>query len=113
MHFNPVVYGPDADTFNPMRFANNSKLQRSTSWRPFGGGNIHCPGRFIARREVYMFVAIVLFRFDVKLAPAPGGGKQRFPCLDTSIPLGGIFAPLPGDDVILDVGPVPGESCSQ
>lgn len=85
MHLNPEVYGPDAAAFDPMRFANNPKLQRSTSWRPFGGGNTHCPGRFIARREVYMFVAILLFRFDLKLAPGPGGQKQKFPVLDTTI----------------------------
>lgn len=85
MHFNPEVYGADAASFDPRRFANNPKLQRSTSWRPFGGGNTHCPGRFIARREVYMFVAIVLFRFDVRLAPGVGGEKQKFPTMDTSI----------------------------
>lgn len=85
MHFNPDVYGADAATFDPRRFASNPKLQRSTSWRPFGGGNTHCPGRFIARREVYMFVAIVLFRFDVKLAAGADGKKQTFPVLDISI----------------------------
>lgn len=85
MHFNPEVYGADVDTLSPRRFADNPKLQRSTSWRPFGGGNTHCPGRFIARREVYMFLSLVLFRFDVKLAPGAGGKKQKFPVLDTSI----------------------------
>lgn len=86
MHFDPAVWGPaDVGVLAPRRFADNPKLQRSTSWRPFGGGNTHCPGRFIARREVYMFLAIVLFRFDVRLAPGVGGGKQKFPVLDTSI----------------------------
>ncbi|KAJ4421164.1 hypothetical protein N0V82_003929 [Gnomoniopsis sp. IMI 355080] len=85
MHFNPEVYGSDANDFSPRRFANNPKLQRSTSWRPFGGGNTHCPGRFIARREVYMFIAIVIFRFEVKLAPGADGKRQKFPVLDTSI----------------------------
>lgn len=85
MHFNPEIYGADAAAFDPQRFANNPKLQRSTSWRPFGGGNTHCPGRFIARREVYMFIAIVLFRFDVKLAAGADWKKQKFPVLDTSI----------------------------
>lgn len=85
MHFNPAVFGADANTLSPRRFADNPKLQRSTSWRPFGGGNTHCPGRFIARREVYMFLSIVLFRFDIKLSPGVGGKKQKFPVLDTSI----------------------------
>lgn len=92
-----------------------------------------------------MFVAIVLFRFDVKLAAGEGGKKQKFPVLDVSIrkcqcnpplsnlamamsyiccemillrcfsvaqlanvhlqALGGIFAPLPGDDVVLEIKP--------
>lgn len=85
MHFNPEVFGEDAAAFNPTRFTDNPKLERSTSWRPFGGGKTHCPGRFITRREVYMFVAIVLFRFDVRLASGPGGGRQKFPVMDTTI----------------------------
>lgn len=85
MHFDPEVYGANTAILDPLRFANNPKLQRSTSWRPFGGGNTHCPGRFIARREVYMFIAIVLYRFDVKLAAGTAGKKQTFPVLDTSI----------------------------
>lgn len=94
MHFDPDVYGADADRLAPRRFADNPRLQRSTSWRPFGGGNTHCPGRFIARREVYMFLSIVLFRFDVKLAPGVGGEKQKFPVLDTSIRKLSLYTPL-------------------
>lgn len=85
MHLDPKVYGADAQELSPRRFADNPRLLRSTSWRPFGGGNTHCPGRFLARREVYMVLSIVLFRFDVRLAPGPGRERQRFPVLDTSI----------------------------
>lgn len=85
MHLDPEVYGANAAELSPRRFADNPRLLRSTSWRPFGGGNTHCPGRFLARREVYMVLSIVLFRFDVRLAPGMGGERQKFPVLDTSI----------------------------
>lgn len=42
-------------------------------------GTAYCPGRFLAKREVYMFVATVLFRFDIKLAPGTEGGKVKIP----------------------------------
>lgn len=117
LHFDERVFGPDAGRFNPARFLDDGKgsgskhsLLRSPSWRPFGGAATHCPGRFLARREVYMFVALVLLRFDVRLAPVSGdkgnGGMNRepkFPVLDDSIPSGGVLGPVPGDDVVVEV----------
>ena len=103
LHFNPAVFGSNAGEFDAKRFLNNKGLLRSTSWRPFGGAATHCPGRFLARREVYMFLALVLLRFDVKLAKAGDGKEQRFPRLDESIPSGGVLAPVPGDDVFVEV----------
>ena len=103
LHYDPDVFGPNAAGFDPERFLRNKNLLKSTSWRPFGGAATLCPGRFLARREVYMFVALVLFRFDIKLAPGPKGETPKFPVLDDSIPSGGVLGPVPGDDVILEV----------
>lgn len=103
MHFDPAVFGVNATVFDARRFLNNKALLRSTSWRPFGGAATHCPGRFLARREVYMFVATVLTRFDIKLAPVPNGGKPKFPKLDEAVPSGGILSPIHGDDLLLEV----------
>lgn len=50
-----------------------------------------------------MFVATVLLRFDIKLAPAPNGRKPRFPKLDEAIPSGGILSPISGDDLLVEV----------
>lgn len=106
LHFDPSVFGSNAAVFDARRFLTKKSLLRSTSWRPFGGAATHCPGRFLARREVYMFIATILCRFDMKLAAGTDGGKPKFPKLDECIPSGGILSPIAGDDLILEVRPV-------
>lgn len=103
LHMDLVVFGSKEDKFDARRFMNNKSLKRSTSWRPFGGANTYWPGRFLARREVYMFLAIVLFRFDIKLVPRPGERLLRFPRADTSIPAGDLLPPVKGDDVFVEM----------
>lgn len=103
LHFDSGVFGDNVNQFDPRRFLNDKNLLRSTSWRPFGGASTHCPGRFLARREVYMFVAIVLFRFDIRMVPAPGEETPRFPRVDEAIPAGGLLPPVSGDDVFVEV----------
>ncbi|KAI0106514.1 cytochrome P450 [Nemania sp. FL0031] len=104
MHYDPAVFGADVAEFNSTRFLKNGNLYRSSSWKPFGGGTMYCPGRFLAKREVYMFLALILFRFDIKLAASAEGGKaNEMPILDETIPAGGILPPVPGSDVIVDV----------
>ncbi|KAI9155452.1 Cytochrome P450 monooxygenase calL [Paramyrothecium foliicola] len=107
-HFNPKVFGHDAEDFNPRRFMDKKDLSRSSSWKPFGGGTAWCPGRFMARREVYMFLGVVLFRYDLKLH-AKDGREPVFPVLDDSIPYGGILTPKAGHDVYLEVRERAGE----
>lgn len=103
LHFEPSVFGANTAAFDPQRFLRNKSLLRSTSWRPFGGAATYCPGRFLARREVYMFVATVLLRYDIRLAPGVDGAKPKFPVLDESIPSGGILSPTLGDDLLMEV----------
>jgi cytochrome P450 len=95
MHFSPEVFGNDADSFNPTRFMRNQELVKSPSYRPFGGASHYCPGRFIARKEVQMFVALVLRRFDLELV-GEEGKKPTFPKMDDTLPSGGIQNPLKG-----------------
>jgi cytochrome P450 len=101
-HFDPEFLGQDAAIFNPRRFYDNKKLSRSTSWKPFGGGLAWCPGRFMARREVYMFLGIVLFRFDISLH-SPDNRTPDFPTIDDSFPWGGILTPKPGQEVQVEI----------
>lgn len=103
LHIDPAVFGSNADEFDPRRFMKDKSLERSTSWRPFGGAKTHCPGRFLARREVYMFLVLAIFRFDIKLVPRPGESVPRFPCADRTVPAGGLLPPKPGDDVFVQV----------
>ncbi|KAI1870662.1 uncharacterized protein JN550_005205 [Neoarthrinium moseri] len=81
LHFDEDVFGPGVNEFRAARFGFDiaatdrknykengayQKLTRGDSWRPFGGGVTMCPGRFIARRSVHIFVALLLHRYDVE-----------------------------------------------
>lgn len=101
LHFDEDAWGPNAAVFDPDRFLKNSHLSRSSSFRPFGGGQHLCPGRFLARRVVFVFVALVLSRFDISLDT----GTQRFPRADESKPGLGSLAPMMEDKVILQIRP--------
>lgn len=106
MHFDPTVFGADAATFNPRRFLENKSLVANKSYRPFGGAAHYCPGRFIARREVHMFTAVMLMRFDMAIVTGgKKGQKPAFPKMDDTLPSGGIQVPLKGEDLIIRVKP--------
>jgi cytochrome P450 len=102
LHFDPRVFGANAAHFDAARFLNNKGLARSTSYRPPGGAATHCPGKFLARWEVYMFVVLVLRWFDINLEGV-GGEKPRFPRMHETIPSGGMMGPVTGDDVFVKV----------
>ncbi|KAK8131988.1 cytochrome P450 oxidoreductase [Apiospora kogelbergensis] len=101
LHFNEAVFGPTAGSFDPERFLKDKSLARSPSYRPFGGGSTYCPGRFIARQEVVAFVAVVLNRYDIKLATGAG---TKFPALEELKPCLGVMGPVDGEDIMVQVG---------
>lgn len=111
LHLNKGVFGGNADEFDPDRFFNNKSLNRSPSYRPFGGAITYCPGRFLARREVFTFVALVFHRFDVGLAAlddrllSPDAKLMRppFPRTDVAKTTGGMLGPVVGDDVHVSI----------
>ncbi|KAL8704585.1 MAG: hypothetical protein Q9201_002277 [Fulgogasparrea decipioides] len=112
LHFNEDVWGKDAYSFNPERFLRNKDLVRNSCFRPFGGGTTYCPGRFLAKREVMTFIALVLCRFDISLTTNPAAPtnqksavKPIFPRLEEQKPCLGIMGPIKGDDVCLRVKP--------
>ncbi|KAL8935732.1 MAG: hypothetical protein Q9216_005285 [Gyalolechia sp. 2 TL-2023] len=103
LHTNRDVWGSDVGNFDPFRFAKKKSLARHSSYRPFGGGVTYCPGRVLAKEEVFGFIAILLHRFDIELAQADNGDElgQAFPKLDDSSPALGITGPVKGMDVVL------------
>ncbi|KAJ8063786.1 hypothetical protein OCU04_007647 [Sclerotinia nivalis] len=102
MHLDTRVFGDNATEFDPRRFLNNPSLVRSTIYRPFGGGSTYCPGRFLARREIFMFVVLLLHRFDIDLEPRK---EIKFPEMDDSISSVGVMGPRLGDDLMISVRP--------
>ncbi|KAL8952792.1 MAG: hypothetical protein Q9222_001296 [Ikaeria aurantiellina] len=90
-HLNREMFGADAATWNPDRFLQNKDLSKSRGYHPFGGGATYCPGRFLAKQEVYTFVAVVLHRFEVELVdPVLPTVNVREPCLGGMRPIGDI-----------------------
>lgn len=102
LHLNPNVFGPTSNQFQPERFMDSGKvdLTKSSSFRPFGGGISHCPGRFIAQQEIKMVVVLLLRNWDIEFA-----GDGRMPELETKIPTTGIMGPKEGGDVLLRMMP--------
>lgn len=103
LHFNEDIFGADAATFNPERFLRNKEIHRSGTFRPFGGGTTHCPGRFLAKNEVLVFTALVLTRFDITLAEKGSDHASAFPKIEDGKPCLGIMGPVNGADVLLRV----------
>lgn len=99
LHFDKQVWGPDADSFQPQRFENKSNdLTKSQSWRPFGGGKSLCTGRYVARHVSFMFVAILLRRFDVVMI-----GNPKFPTGDTGKPVLGMMSIKDDEDYLVEI----------
>lgn len=98
LHRNESAFGANPGQFDPRRFLDNKDLKRSPSFKPFGGGTTYCPGRFLARNEVMSFLAVLLHRFDVSLAP-----NQRFPRMNTKNFSLALMDPEVGEDLIVNV----------
>lgn len=105
LHKNKEVWGSDVSEFDAFRFVKNKGLARHSSYRPFGGGESYCPGRTLAKEEVFGFIAILLHRFNIKLARLGHvkGEKQVFPQVEVSTPGLGITGPAKNMDVIVDM----------
>ncbi|CAD6446126.1 2e5bed58-8b25-417b-ab5c-118505115baa [Sclerotinia trifoliorum] len=100
MHFDERVFGGDIEAFHPERFVENKGLVNSTSYRPFGGGISYCPGRFIARQEVCVFIALLLKGYQTELV-----GDRKFPKLDAGKPTTGLMDAKIGEEVLLKLTP--------
>jgi len=86
--------------FAEARFADNEGLFKHSSYRPFGGGVSHCPGRKFAKEQVFALVAILIRRFDVRLDQYT---RQEFPRLNVSTPALGVTGPAKGMDILVEL----------
>lgn len=102
LHTNENVWGANCLDFDHTRFLKRKALARNTSFRPFGGGATYCPGRTLAKIEIFGAVAIILHRFDIRLAVL-GKEKQRFPILNIKTPSLGVNGPVRGMDVLVEL----------
>ncbi|KAL8754753.1 MAG: hypothetical protein Q9199_004124 [Rusavskia elegans] len=93
LHFEEKVFGPQVKEYRPERFLGDNKPENGPYFKPFGGGITYCSGRFIARREVLAFVALILHRYDIRLADA----NPVLPRLDEQTPTLGVLGPVKGD----------------
>ncbi|KAK3936875.1 cytochrome P450 [Diplogelasinospora grovesii] len=99
-HLDQGIFGADAAEFNPDRFLENKNLQRTKGYAPFGGGHTYCPGRLFAQREIYMFIAETLWRFELEVV---GEEKRRMPQVDTNTPSAAAMGP--DRDVVVQLRP--------
>lgn len=104
LHNNREVWGATADDFDAERFLRQKGMARHASYRPFGGGATYCPGRTMAKEQVLGFVAVLLHRFDVRLA-RDGGDRLPFPRLNTTKPSLGVSGAVKGDDRTVIITP--------
>lgn len=106
LHYDPEVWGGNASVFDPDRFLHRKELTRDSSYRPFGGGQHMCPGRFVAKQAIFAFVALSLSRFDMRLESEEGGGcPNRFPRAEDLKPGLATLGPRKGDGVFVRCSP--------
>ncbi|KAI4146863.1 MAG: hypothetical protein LQ340_005779 [Diploschistes diacapsis] len=100
-HLNGVIFGTDAQAFNARRFLENKSLPRTKGYAPFGGGHTYRPGRLFAQREIYLFVAMTLWQFELELEPREA--PHRMPKVDKNLPSAAAMGPA--EDVLVRMQP--------
>jgi len=71
--------GHSPDEFWPERFIGKDDKELAGHFLPFGGGSTICPGRFFARQEVLLAVAMMVTRFEFELVGfVEKTGEQRY-----------------------------------
>ncbi|GJN38755.1 hypothetical protein PR202_gb27824 [Eleusine coracana subsp. coracana] len=100
MHHDPELWGPDAASFNPARFAAGASRAAShpLAFVPFGLGPRMCIGQNLALLEAKLTLAVLLRRFELRRSPnyvhAPTVLMLLYPQYGAPV----IFRPLPSVD---------------
>jgi len=100
LHYDEEAFGSNADKFDSQRFLHND-LDQSPSFMPFCESNDAFPQQFLAKREVLVFVALLINRFEIEPVDEPLGGKATsfLPAIDYTCPTLGIMPPVKGTEV--------------
>ncbi|KAI6669252.1 hypothetical protein NL676_004137 [Syzygium grande] len=71
LHHNPDIWGPDADRFNPERFANGiiGACKLPYTYMPFGVGSRSCLGQNFAMAELKVLLALIISNFSLSISP--------------------------------------------
>ncbi|XP_022764622.1 cytochrome P450 714C2-like [Durio zibethinus] len=71
LHTDPSIWGPDADKFNPERFANGvtGACKFPHVYMPFGTGSHTCLGQYFAMAELKVLFSLLLSNFSFSLSP--------------------------------------------
>lgn len=102
LHYSESAFGGNAGQFDAERFLKETSLNKSISYKPFAGGVTHCPGRFLAKREVLVFVATILHRFDIEVLNEGSEERgRRPPKIDHISPNLGIMPPVKGTELYI------------
>ena len=89
-HLNRELFGVDALEWNSDRFRSDQKMSSQTGYHPFGGGgNTYCPGRYLAKQEVFTLVALTLSRFDLEIEEG-----SKMPSVNEAEPSLGAMRPI-------------------
>ncbi|MFW7378975.1 MAG: cytochrome P450 [Oligoflexus sp.] len=69
LHRDPEIWGADPERFDPDRFTPEAfDALPANSWKPFGNGQRACIGRPFAMQEATLVLAMLLQRFDCRMA---------------------------------------------
>lgn len=77
-HLREEFWGKDPESFAPQRFIDKPRRAKEAFFRPFGGGDSLCSGKWLAQRELSIWTAVILRNWDVTLSGAiPAGDEGR------------------------------------
>ena len=106
LHFDQEVWGSAPNILDATKFSNNPRLLKNPNFRPWGGGITMCPGRFLARRSIFSFLAILLSRYDITFDKDHNSGREGIPKGDDTKPSPGVTPVADGADVIIKLTPL-------
>ncbi|KAL4932112.1 cytochrome P450 [Aspergillus undulatus] len=97
LHLDRSTWGPTPETLQAERFQRDKTLKTKVAYRPWGAGKHVCPGRFLAKKAVFTFVALLLGNYDVEMVEG-----QPFPSADLT-KASGVASIADGQDVMVSL----------